>query len=490
MPWVANNNQAGELRLPSHAAFLKNASASLSPMQTFRAQLYEHHTPFCVYLHPSHATPSSSALFVYPRTYPQFVSQVSFLEGVPADSIWCSAEQLVNLELCDDQEATWRWYNSTQDPIAASITFEVRPLDPSTSDNEDDGAAAAMCVIDTEAVTAQLLKLGDGKILTENERVVLHVNGVALFLRVVHLEGHDPNETEFTMPHVYRGRMDAATTTVHLIKENPDADEYELTKLATTESLPPSFKGSVVDVWTNDDEMFPVKKKLLWPCIKLTSAVMAGHGVHKDKDSVVHVDVDCLTFDRVLLYLEHIALYPDEPFQFDPHFTDGLLHAARTVGCQGLEDLCKMKMGEFESRVRKQAIKYNYVVERNLVGNEFWLIMDGMVLDITRWLPEHPGGSELIPKEALNVDCVGMFEVYHASKASFRYLKQFYIGELGDKERQLCPNGHTHKDIPIPSVGFMDEFKRVRRRLSRDIVGVTRLSVYHVAHHTRRSRAH
>lgn len=27
------------------------------------------------------------------------------------------------------------------------------------------------------------------------------------------------------------------------------------------------------------------------------------------------------------------------------------------------------------------------------------------VLDVTRWLPEHPGGSRIIPKQALNLDC-------------------------------------------------------------------------------------
>ncbi|CAK4628155.1 unnamed protein product [Aphanomyces euteiches] len=465
MPWVANNNQAGEFRLPSHAAFLKQASAALTPTQTFRAKVYEHGTPFCVYLHPSHqVVPSASGadkaenapLLVYPRTYAQFVSRVCFDDKVPEDCIWCSSEQLVNLELCDDQQASWRWYNSSNDPIAASITLEIRPLHALSDDQSP-------LTIDVASVAARLLKLGHDNIITENERVVIHDEENALFLRIVHLEGHDPNETEFTMPHVYRGRIDASTTVVHLIKENPDDDTYELqddNAESAANALPRSFKGSVVDVWTSDDEMFPVKKKLLWPCIKLTSAVMAGHGIHKDSESVVHVDVDCLTFDRVLLYLEHAALHPDEPFQFDPHFTDGLLHAARTLGCQGLEDLCRMKMGEFESRVRKQAISYNYVVERNLVGNEFWLIMDGMVLDITRWLPEHPGGSELIPKEALNVDCVGMFEVFHASKASFRYLKQFYIGELGATDKALCPNGHTHKEIPIPSDGFMDEFKR------------------------------
>ena len=33
-----------------------------------------------------------------------------------------------------------------------------------------------------------------------------------------------------------------------------------------------------------------------------------------------------------------------------------------------------------------------------------------MVLDVTRWLPEHPGGRTIIPKQALNLDCARFFE--------------------------------------------------------------------------------
>lgn len=45
------------------------------------------------------------------------------------------------------------------------------------------------------------------------------------------------------------------------------------------------------------------------------------------------------------------------------------------------------------------------------------------VLDITRWLSEHPGGSTIIPEQALNIDCSVFFEIYHASRISFMYLK-------------------------------------------------------------------
>ena len=34
----------------------------------------------------------------------------------------------------------------------------------------------------------------------------------------------------------------------------------------------------------------------------------------------------------------------------------------------------------------------------------------GMLLDVRRWLPEHPGGSTIIPTQGLNHDCARFFE--------------------------------------------------------------------------------
>ncbi len=56
-----------------------------------------------------------------------------------------------------------------------------------------------------------------------------------------------------------------------------------------------------VTVNTNDGECFVVHKSVLRPCITLTAAVReAGPSGGSD----VHVDVGCLVFDRVLLFLE------------------------------------------------------------------------------------------------------------------------------------------------------------------------------------------
>ena len=95
------------------------------------------------------------------------------------------------------------------------------------------------------------------------------------------------------------------------------------------------------------------------------------------------------------------------------------------------------------------------------------LILDGMVLDITRWLPEHPGGSAIIPEEGLNIDCAVFFELYHASRQSFLYLKEFYIGELSEQDREKLDS--LSLSDKRPSQPFLEQLGRVTTwRLTKD----------------------
>lgn len=56
------------------------------------------------------------------------------------------------------------------------------------------------------------------------------------------------------------------------------------------------------------------------------------------------------------------------------------------------------------------------------------------------------------------MDCTSFFEIYHASRQSFLYLKEFYIGELAeaDLERVPMPPG----EVP-PSAAFLEQLRRV-----------------------------
>eukprot|EP00798_Chlamydomonas_sp_ICE-L_P025927 gene25927-11606_t len=155
-----------------------------------------------------------------------------------------------------------------------------------------------------------------------------------------------------------------------------------------------------VTIFTNDGECFPVKKRMLRSCIALTKAVR-DDGLQCPS---CQVDVDTLTFDRVLLFLE-ATIMGKAPPQWSLHHVDDLAR-------------------------------------------------DGMVLDVTTWLQEHPGGASIIPRQSLNMDCSRFFELYHASRESFLYLKDFYIGELHPDEKGAVPTG-----TEMPSVEFLDQLR-------------------------------
>jgi cytochrome b involved in lipid metabolism len=277
---------------------------------------------------------------------------------------------------------------------------------------------------------------------------------------------------------------------IYLLIEGQDSPLHLISNPTKTESsvfeLP-----NVVEIITSDEEVFPVKRRLLRPCISLTSLVQAGKGKYSlsspspssssasaslqeattPTHSKAHVPVDACTFDRILLFLEHEAR--QELFKFDPLIANELLVASQLLQISQLQQLCEKILGSFLERVRKIPIRYQEVVDRNeqgrLVGlrtgkrGDTLLILNGMVLDITRWLDEHPGGSTIIPEQALNIDCTIFFEIYHASRQSFLYLKEFYIGEIDEQDLPFIPKanrgGATEQNTP--SLAFLDQLNKV-----------------------------
>ena len=153
-----------------------------------------------------------------------------------------------------------------------------------------------------------------------------------------------------------------------------------------------------------------------------------------------------------------------------------------------LEHLCAERGGEFNSRLRTEGIDFLEVCSRNAEG-ETLILIDGMVFDVTRcaihqlirdlhftavatrWLPEHPGGSAIIPEQALNMDATIFFEMYrspnpsaadcvgdryHLSRRSFVYLEQFYIGDLKLADISKVPVREGEKE---PSSGFLEQLR-------------------------------
>ncbi|CEG42481.1 cytochrome b5 [Plasmopara halstedii] len=483
MPWNASNNPAGDIRAPAIATALRlqqqrnRPTDSVTP-RAFSLRVVEmddlnisheylKELRHCALLHPkdfpTDAAGPDGTILVHPRLHAQFVVAARSHEAVPCGHIALSQVQMINLELCSLQTEKWALFWD-QVSIANAVAIEIRPMlmknNMNINKEEEEVTAEAIkdptatIVTDAKEFAAAFIKYTWQRVLTEHERIVMAFkDGHTYFVRVLEVDVKDEDETDFTMPDSYRGRVDHDTQ-IFVSSDNGDSSAFKLLNTSTLDNAGlKSVRSDVVTVLTNDGEEFPVKKKLLFPCIKLSSAVLSGMGVHKDATTTIKVDVDCCTFDRVLLYLEHEARDDSTEFQFDPSVIDDLLAAAIKVGCVGLQEVCQKRFGEFESRVRKEAIRWVEVVRRNASG-EVWLVMQGMVLDITRWVPEHPGGSELIAQEAINVDSTVMFEIYHASRQSFRYLKQFYIGELSEFDIGTIPATKEQ-----PSEAFIQELQ-------------------------------
>lgn len=144
---------------------------------------------------------------------------------------------------------------------------------------------------------------------------------------------------------LHRGLVDA-TTEIELMSTT---ECFPQGSVASSSSSGISREETIkrfVRIITRDEEMFPVRRKLLRPCITLTSLVQAGKGKYKDAGEEVAIGVDACTFDRVLLYLEHVARGDD--FKFDPLIAGELLEAAQTLGIADLVDRCNKVLGSFE----------------------------------------------------------------------------------------------------------------------------------------------
>jgi hypothetical protein len=207
--------------------------------------------------------------------------------------------------------------------------------------------------------------------------------------------------------HCFRGVLTPATDVY--LRAAPDAGASAAAGDSTTTlggglelhacPLRPASVASAnrVTVNCNDEEHFAVHKSVLRPCIALTAAIRAAG---PSGGTEVHIDVGCLVFDRVLLFLEALAQERPPP-EFAINLLEDLQAAARTLGLRSLEDACSTRLGEFADRLRE--FTFDEIKRRN-AGGECLLIVDGMVLDVTRWLPEHPGGSTIIPTQARTHD--------------------------------------------------------------------------------------
>ena len=416
---------------------------------------------------------STRLLHIHAHEYARSVLLAQLSDEIPPGCISLSPSQRINAKVCvnDTQDFTaFRGsvfaYDAREGGLGTAIHWETRPvatLQEVKIDVRPLHSGSEPIQVSAQALARQLAAALHSVIVTVDDIYVVAIEETELVCRVVgvgvEIEGEAEAEDEAADDEdPYRGMVSTETSFLTSVDLGAACSLFTISGVQSflVKSTP---RRDIVDVVTSDGEVFPVRRSLLRPCIALTAVVQAGLGKYKsEQDSsvfgsgsgsgsgsggdrqVVPVPVDCCTFDRVLLYLLHLRRESKLPWAFDPLLANDLLSAAESLGLQGLIDLTKKVLGSFEERVRRKYISFEEVRAMNDAGtacsregrerSATWLIMRGAVFDITRWLPEHPGGSTIIPEHALNRDCTGQFEIYHASRQSFLYLREFYVGEL------------------------------------------------------------
>ncbi|MEW5318093.1 MAG: hypothetical protein WDW38_009344 [Sanguina aurantia] len=380
---------------------------------------------------------------------------------VPEGQLWLDEVQCHNLRVLDGCQHSF----SVFQPPPEDSPLDLVEVEGDVRLMHQDVRTPGL-VLDAEVLTAIFLKAYFGRVVAANELCVVVVKGVSLIIRITCTHVLDAAEREEAIAyHCFRGRL-AATTTVYLgqqqstddgpatkkvlsvrkeegqeVEQHIDSSSVGLTLTNVRSRAFRPVPRDVVNVVTSDGECFPVKKALLRPCIALTKAVRSWDVEALD----VNVEVDTLTFDRVLLFLEAQALGRPAP-HWSLHLVELL---AQTTKSHGPDSTGALRL-----------FTYEQVVAANAAGS-LWLILDGMVLDVTDWLSEHPGGKSIIPRQALNLDCARFFEIYHASRESFLYLKDFYIGELLPEERSKVTQGavsSSPEEAP-PSADFLQQLQ-------------------------------
>ena len=68
-------------------------------------------------------------------------------------------------------------------------------------------------------------------------------------------------------------------------------------------------------------------------------------------------------------------------------------------------------------------------LEEHKSDGDIWVCINGKVYDLSKFYLEHPGGANVIKKNA-GIDCTTAFEDAQHDKASLKKLETFYLGEF------------------------------------------------------------
>ena len=107
--------------------------------------------------------------------------------------------------------------------------------------------------------------------------------------------------------------------------------------------------------------------------------------------------------------------------------------------CVGINDL------RIQSNTGYKLYTWDEVVKHDKV-NDCWLVIHGKVYDVTKWVPQHPGGK--IIYDGAGGDSTGVWESYHPQSLLTKGVPSTYlIGEVRDYKDFYSWDGEFYKTV-------------------------------------------
>lgn len=104
--------------------------------------------------------------------------------------------------------------------------------------------------------------------------------------------------------------------------------------------------------------------------------------------------------------------------------------------------------------VRRVRIYTTEDVAAHSRSDDCWIVREGKIYDVTRFLPDHPGGDDLILEHA-GKDISGLMEDEneHAHSASaFEMLDEYVVGKIGTTATVVDESACTVLRVLLPDI--------------------------------------
>ena len=234
---------------------------------------------------------------IYARSYPQYLMRVVEDERIEnSNEIWIGEIGRKNFEICHQSDVLFSVLENFESsiPVLSDVVFEIRPRYKSLELKE----------CDAKATIRELSRKLEHRVVTRDE-IFLFKEYVLYVTELDVPWDEEEDEDALVVKDTVRGLVDSKETRIFVIKDEKAVTGKNFRLKNEARRVKTRKPRHMIELLTSDELIVPVKKKLMRPCITLTSSVLEGHGVHEIDTSVdcprVKLDLDCCVLDRVLL---------------------------------------------------------------------------------------------------------------------------------------------------------------------------------------------